>query len=56
MEIYFIGLVIAFILGCRLLYKERNKKDIQYDMIAPLTLMSWVSVFLILWKCKDKLI
>ena len=56
--IYLIGCFIAFLLGIRLLYKEEHKKEkeIQYGMLAPLTLMSWISVFLILWKLRDKLI
>jgi hypothetical protein len=56
--IYLIGCFIAFLLGIRLLYKEERKKEkeIQYGMLAPLTLMSWFSVFMILWKLRDKLI
>ena len=52
---YLIGVLIAFILGCRLIYKESNKKNLQYEMIAPLAIMSWVSVILILWKLRHKL-
>jgi hypothetical protein len=57
-KIYLIGCFIAFLLGMRLLYKEERKKEkeIQYGMLAPLTLMSWISVFIILWKIRDKLI
>jgi len=57
--IYLIGCFIALLLGIRLLYKEgynSKEKEIQYGMLAPLTLMSWISVFLILWKIRDKLI
>lgn len=62
--IYLIGCFIALLLGMRLLYKEECKliylkekeKTLQYGMLAPLTLMSWFSVFMILWKLKDKLI
>ena len=49
---YMIGVLIAFLLGCRLLYKEKNKKNLQYGMIAPLALMSWISVIIILYKRK----
>ena len=52
---YMIGVLIAFVLGCRLLYKEKDKKNLQYGMIAPLALMSWLSVAIILWKLRDKL-
>lgn len=52
---YMIGVLIAFLLGCRLLYKEKDKKNLQYGMIAPLALMSWISVVLILWKLRYKL-
>ena len=52
---YIIGTVIALMLGYRLLYKEKDKKDLQYEMLIPLTLMSWISVFLILWKLNHKL-
>ena len=56
--IYLIGSLIALILGCRLLYKEEckliyskeKKRTLQYGMLAPLIIMSWISVFLILWK------
>lgn len=57
--IYLIGCFIALLLGIRILYKEEcnsKEKEIQYGMLAPLTLMSWFSVFMILWKLKDKLI
>ena len=58
--IYLIGCFIAFLLGIRLLYKEERKKEkektLQYGMLAPLTLMSWFSVFMVLWKLRDRLI
>jgi len=54
--IYLIGCFIALILGIRLLYKERNNKDIDASVMAPLVIMSWISVFIILWKIRDKLI
>lgn len=47
---YIIGVLIAFILGCILIYKEKNEENLQYGMIAPLALLSWISVILILWK------
>jgi hypothetical protein len=54
--IYLIGCFIALLLGMRLLYKERNNKDIDTSVLAPLIIMSWISVFIILWKIRDKLI
>lgn len=54
--IYLIGCFIALLLGIRLLYKEKNNDDIDMSVIAPLIIMSWISVFLILWKLRDKLI
>ena len=54
--IYLIGCFVALILGIRLLYKERNNKDIDTSVMAPLVIMSWISVFMILWKIRDKLI
>ena len=52
---YLIGVLIAFILGCRLIHNEKEKIKVQYGMIAPLALMSWISVVLILWKLRHKL-
>jgi len=54
--IYLIGCFIALILGIRLLYKEKDNDEIDTSVIAPLIIMSWISVFLILWKIRDKLI
>lgn len=54
--IYLIGCFIALLLGIRLLYKEKNNDEIDTSVIAPLIIMSWISVFLILWKIRDKLI
>ena len=51
---YFIGGIIAFILGCRLYYKEKSENK-QSGMIAVLTIMSWIAVILIIWKSRDKL-
>ena len=48
--IYLIGCFIALLLGIRLLYKERDNDDIDTSVMAPLIIMSWISVFLILWK------
>ena len=55
LEFYVIGMIIAFLLGCRLYYKEKDKIYSQIGMIAPLTIMSWISVVLIIWKFRDKL-
>lgn len=54
--IYLIGCFIALLLGIRLLYKEKDNDEIDTSVIAPLVIMSWISVFLILWKIRDKLI
>lgn len=54
--IYLIGCFIALILGIRLLYKERNNVDVDSSIIAPLVIMSWISVFMMLWKIRDKII
>lgn len=54
--IYLIGCFIALVLGIRLLYKEKDNDEIDTSVIAPLVIMSWISVFLILWKIRDKLI
>ena len=54
--IYLTGCFIALILGIRLLYKEKDNDDIDTSVIAPLVIMSWISVFVILWKIRDKLI
>lgn len=32
---YLIGAVIAFLLGCRLIYNDKEKDKSQYGMIAP---------------------
>ena len=53
--IYIIGVIIAFILGIILISKEKKKDDLEYGMMAPLMLLSWISVILILWR-KDKLL
>ena len=53
--IYLIGVIIAFILGIFLIVKEERKDNLEYSMIAPLMLLSWISVILILWR-RDKLL
>ena len=53
--IYISGVMMAFILGIILISKEEKKDDLEYGMIAPLMLLSWISVILILWR-KDKLL
>ena len=53
LEIYFIGMIVATILGSILLFKQRNDRDLQPGMIACIALMSWISVILILWKYKE---
>lgn len=50
LEIYTIGMVIAFILAIYLFMKEPNNNKLQMDMAAPIALMSWISVGLIIWK------
>lgn len=55
-KIYLIGCFIALVLGMRLLYKEKDNDEIDTSVIAPLVIMSWISVILILWKIRDKLI
>lgn len=55
---YFIGMIIAAILIALLLNMGKKlylKESPQYGMIAPLILMSWVSVILIVWKLGPKL-
>ena len=47
---YTIGTIVALILGLYLLYKEEDKQDLQVGMIAPIALMSWISVILIIRK------
>ena len=54
---YIIGAVVALILGLILLIKEERKNEypLQVGMIAPLTLISWISVMLIIYRfIKDK--
>jgi hypothetical protein len=57
MEIYIIGVIIAFILGCILAYVEHKKnpeEEQQLGMLAVIGLMSWVSVVVLLWKYRDR--
>lgn len=56
---YNIGAVIAFILGLILLFKEdKEEKEngcyLQAGMIAPITLLSWISVMLIIHRFIEK--
>ena len=53
LEIYFIGMIVATILGSIILFKQKNDQDIQPGMIGCIALMSWVSVILILRKYKE---
>ena len=56
MEIYIIGSVIAFILGCILAYVEHKKapnEEQQLGMLAVIALLSWISVVMLLWKYLD---
>ena len=55
LTIYLIGAIVAFIICLRLIYKEQHKYEIQYDMIAPCCIMSWIFVGLALWKLRDKI-
>ena len=56
MTFYMIGLIIAFILGLLLVGLEEDKKNLQYGMLAPLALLSWISVGLILYHFRKRLI
>ena len=52
---YVFGMFVAFILGI-LLYVAQDKGDNpQIGMIAAISILSWISVILILWKFKDDL-
>ena len=52
---YVFGMFVAFILSI-LLYVAQNKGDNpQIGMIAAISILSWISVILILWKFKDDL-
>ena len=51
--IYNIGAIIALMLGLILLFKEEDKHCLQAGMLAPMTLMSWITVIL-LWKYRNK--
>ena len=56
MEFYIIGAIIAFVLGGLLAYAEHRKspnEEQQLEMLAVITLASWVSVVLLLWKYKN---
>ena len=55
---YIIGVIIAFIMAIILLIKEekdeKDKKTLQHGMIAPIAILSWISVYLMFFKLKDK--
>lgn len=55
LTIYLIGTIVAFIICLRLIHKEQYKSDLQYDMLAPACLLSWIFVGLALWKLRDKI-
>ena len=48
--VYMIGVLIAFILGIVIYITEEDKEDAQIGMLAPMALLSWITVFLILYK------
>lgn len=50
LEIYTVGMVIAFILAIILFINEPESNELQSEMVAPIALLSWVSVILIIWK------
>lgn len=53
---YISGAIIALLLGVILLLKEDNgEREIQEGMIGPIAILSWISVFLIVWKLKKKI-
>ena len=52
MSIYIIGSIIAIILGSIILWREPNKENLQVGMLAPMAILSWVSVAIIIWKRK----
>lgn len=52
--IYNIGAIIALILGLILLFKEEDKHYLQVGIIAPMTLLSWITVVLLIWKYRNK--
>lgn len=55
---YIVGVVIAFIMATILLFKEekKSKEKLQHGMICPIAILSWVSVYLLFFKLKDKLL
>ena len=54
--LYLIGMIAAFIMCLRLIRKERfEEPNLQYDMLAPACLLSWIFVGLELWKLRDKI-
>jgi len=55
LTIYLIGAIVAFIICLRLIYKEQYKSNLQYDMLAPSCLLSWIFVVMALWRLRDKI-
>ena len=55
---YIVGVIIAFIMAMILLIKEEKKtkkdKTLQHGMVAPIAILSWISVYLMFFKLKDK--
>lgn len=47
---YIIGMGLAFIMGVFLYSTQEDKKNSQLGMIAPITLLSWITVIIIVWR------
>ena len=63
MKVYFIGMIVAFILGLFLaIYYERLEKQKpeeeresqNYGLICLLALLSWVAIVIIIWSYRKK--
>ena len=63
MKVYFIGMIVAFILGLFLaIYYERLEKQKpeeeresqNYGLICILALLSWVAIVIIIWLYRNK--
>ena len=63
MKVYFIGMIVAFILGLFLaIYYERLEKQKpeeeresqNYGLICLLALLSWVAIVIIIWLYRNK--
>lgn len=48
--LYVIGIFISFVLGIVIYINEEDKEDSQIGMLAPMALLSWITIFLILHK------